>query len=94
MVLAMTVCEICPPAEVEIMISVLLNIFDTRTSLMNLMKLMIEREVAQTGVVSISYVVDVLPYLFKQTTKQTFSEAIRLALGFYPPFPRFMDTII
>ena len=49
MVLAMTICEICPPGEVEMMISVLLNIFDSRSSLLNLIKLMIEREVAQTG---------------------------------------------
>ena len=49
MVLAMTICEICPPSEVEIMISVLLNIFDSRPSLLSLIKLMIEREVAQTG---------------------------------------------
>ncbi|KAF8165773.1 hypothetical protein B0H34DRAFT_794124 [Crassisporium funariophilum] len=49
MVLAMTICEICPPGEVEIMISVLLNIFDSRASLMALIKLMIEREVAQTN---------------------------------------------
>jgi len=49
MVLAMTICEICPPSEVEIMISVLLNIFDSRSSLLSLIKLMIEREVAQTG---------------------------------------------
>jgi neurofibromin 1 len=51
MVLAMTICEICPPSEVEIMISVLLNIFDSRASLLSLIKLMIEREVAQTGTV-------------------------------------------
>ena len=49
MVLAMTICEICPPNEVEMMISVLLNIFDTRESLLSLIKLMIDREVAQTG---------------------------------------------
>ncbi|KAF9480190.1 hypothetical protein BDN70DRAFT_931958 [Pholiota conissans] len=48
MVLALTICEICPPGEVEMMISVLLNIFDTRASLLALLKLMIEREVAQT----------------------------------------------
>ncbi|KAF8872759.1 hypothetical protein BD779DRAFT_1679537 [Infundibulicybe gibba] len=46
--LAMTICEICPPSEVEMMISVLLNVFDTRSSLMALLKLMIEREVAHT----------------------------------------------
>ncbi|PPQ78909.1 hypothetical protein CVT25_002369 [Psilocybe cyanescens] len=49
MVLAMTICETCPPGEVEMMISVLLNVFDSRSALMNLIKLMIEREVQQTG---------------------------------------------
>ncbi|KAF9527976.1 hypothetical protein CPB83DRAFT_363170 [Crepidotus variabilis] len=48
MLLALTICDICQPAEVELMISVLLNIFDTRTSLLNLIKLMIEREVTRT----------------------------------------------
>ncbi|KAF8076811.1 hypothetical protein FPV67DRAFT_1605221 [Lyophyllum atratum] len=48
MVLALTICEICPPSEVDMMISVLLNIFDTRVSLMKLIKVMIEREVAST----------------------------------------------
>ncbi|RDB19915.1 Neurofibromin [Hypsizygus marmoreus] len=48
MVLALTICEICPPSEVEMMISVLLNIFNTRTSLLNLIKIMIEKEVAAT----------------------------------------------
>ncbi|GLB34218.1 putative GTPase-activator protein for Ras-like GTPases [Lyophyllum shimeji] len=48
MVLALTICEICPPSEVDMMISVLLNIFDTRASLMKLIKVMIEREVAAT----------------------------------------------
>ena len=50
MVLALTICEICPPSEVEIMISVLLNVFDTRASLLALIKLMIEREVSHTGI--------------------------------------------
>ncbi|KAG5638079.1 hypothetical protein H0H81_001929 [Sphagnurus paluster] len=49
MVLALTICEICPPSEVDMMISVLLNVFDTRASLMKLIKVMIEREVAATG---------------------------------------------
>ncbi|PFH50162.1 hypothetical protein AMATHDRAFT_80979 [Amanita thiersii Skay4041] len=48
MILALTICEVCPPSEVEIMISVLLNIFDSRTSLMNLLKAMIEQEVSRT----------------------------------------------
>ncbi|CAK5277391.1 unnamed protein product [Mycena citricolor] len=48
MALVMAICETCPPSEVEMMISVLLNIFDTRGSLMALLKRMIDREVAQT----------------------------------------------
>ena len=55
MVLAMTICEICPTSEVEMMIAVLLNVFDSRTSLLGLIKLMIEREVAQTGILFSTY---------------------------------------
>ncbi|KAH6914612.1 hypothetical protein BKA70DRAFT_1180120 [Coprinopsis sp. MPI-PUGE-AT-0042] len=46
MVLAMTICEVCPVGEVEMMVSVLLNVFDTRSSLIALMKLMVEREIS------------------------------------------------
>ncbi|KAJ2930404.1 hypothetical protein H1R20_g6694, partial [Candolleomyces eurysporus] len=49
MVLAMTMCEICPPAEVEIIINVLLNVFDSHDSLVSLLKLTIEREIAHTA---------------------------------------------
>ncbi|KAJ6560168.1 hypothetical protein B0H19DRAFT_1376000 [Mycena capillaripes] len=48
MVLVMAICETCPPAEVEMMISVLLNLFDTRGSLMMLLKHMIDREISHT----------------------------------------------
>ncbi|KAF7352222.1 hypothetical protein MVEN_01185600 [Mycena venus] len=48
MVLVMAICETCPPAEVEMMISVLLNLFDTRGTLMTLLKHMIDREIAHT----------------------------------------------
>lgn len=34
------------------MISVLLNLFDTRASLMNLPKLMIDREIARSGAIN------------------------------------------
>lgn len=47
--LALAVCETCPPAEVDIVIPVLFNLFDTRASLMRLLKTMIDREVAHTG---------------------------------------------
>ncbi|KAG6919754.1 hypothetical protein DXG01_001588 [Tephrocybe rancida] len=48
MALALTICEICPPSEVGMMINVLLNVFDTRESLMKLIKTMIERDLAAT----------------------------------------------
>ncbi|KAF7302288.1 Ras-GAP domain-containing protein [Mycena indigotica] len=48
MVLVMAICETCPQSEVEIMVSVMLNLFDTRSTLMALLKYMIEREVAAT----------------------------------------------
>ncbi|KAF7432844.1 Ras GTPase activating protein ira2 [Pleurotus ostreatus] len=45
MMLAMAICETCPASEMDNIISVLLNLFDTRASLMTLIKLMIDREV-------------------------------------------------
>ncbi|KAG6896188.1 hypothetical protein C0992_009811 [Termitomyces sp. T32_za158] len=49
MALALTICEVCPPQEVGIMINVLLNIFDTRESLIKFMKIMIDRDLAGIG---------------------------------------------
>ncbi|KAF8450670.1 hypothetical protein L210DRAFT_3520995 [Boletus edulis BED1] len=49
MVLAMVICECCPASEVDMMISVLMNIFDTRASLVALLKTMIDREIAHTA---------------------------------------------
>lgn len=49
MTLVLAVCETCPPGEVDSMIAVLLNLFDSRASLMKLIKAMIDREVARTG---------------------------------------------
>ncbi|GBE80125.1 hypothetical protein SCP_0213280 [Sparassis crispa] len=48
MILALAICQICPSGEVDNLISVLLNLFDTRSSLMTLMKMMIDLEVANT----------------------------------------------
>ncbi|KAI0080777.1 hypothetical protein K474DRAFT_1717515 [Panus rudis PR-1116 ss-1] len=46
--LALAVCEVCPASKVEQMIRVLLDVFDTRASLVNLLKAMIDREIART----------------------------------------------
>ncbi|KAH9939229.1 uncharacterized protein BXZ73DRAFT_88953 [Epithele typhae] len=48
MQLALAICEICPPNEVDTMNTVMLNLFDTRSSLMALLKQMIDTEVART----------------------------------------------
>lgn len=49
MALALTICEVCPPQEVGIMINVLLNVFDTREALIKFMKIMIDRDLAGIG---------------------------------------------
>lgn len=84
MVLAMTVCEICPPGEVEMMISVLLNIFDTRASLLSLIKLMIDREVAQTGMLQDAYSIGIpsWPAIY-QKMNPGYSEVTQRAHAFY-----------
>ncbi|KAI0775878.1 hypothetical protein BD413DRAFT_470082 [Trametes elegans] len=48
LVLALAICEICPPNEVDSMNAVLLNLFDTRSSLMQLLKMMIDIEIRKT----------------------------------------------
>ena len=47
--IAMAMCNVCPAHEIENLIHVILNIFDTRKSLMRLIKALIAREVAQTS---------------------------------------------
>lgn len=94
MVLALTICEICPPSEVEIMISVLLNVFDTRASLLNLIKLMIEREVSHTGITIATIVLSCMTLIISQMWRPTFSGAILPVHGFYRLLQRSTVTTI
>lgn len=53
MLLALAICDICPSSDVDVIISLLMNLYDTRTSLVNLLKFMIDREIAHTGMSSL-----------------------------------------
>jgi hypothetical protein len=55
MLLALAICEICPSSDVDVIISVLMNLYDTRTSLVNLLKAMIDREIAHTGLSALAF---------------------------------------
>jgi hypothetical protein len=93
MVLAMAICETCPAVEVDIMISVLLNLFETRTSLVNLLKLMIDREISHTGIhCSLSLPHRALTLI--QKASPLFSEGIRLTQDSSLHLRKFTDTII
>ncbi|KAL1741753.1 hypothetical protein HDZ31DRAFT_84616 [Schizophyllum fasciatum] len=48
MALALAICEVCPPGEVDAIINVLLDLFDTRESALRLVKQIIDREIANT----------------------------------------------
>jgi len=91
----MSICETCPAAEVDIMISVLLNLFDTRASLISLLKLMIDREIAHAGAtpsecgrVGILY----SSLTFQRTTRHSL-EVIRHARSFCLHLLEFTATI-
>lgn len=49
LVLALAICEICPPNQDDMIVSVLLNIFDTRASLLSFLKAVVTREIQRTG---------------------------------------------
>jgi hypothetical protein len=93
MVLPMAICEICPASEGDIMISVLLNLFDTRASLMSLLKLMIDREIAHTGAANHLYANSQSLFNYHiQKTRPRYFEAIQRAPSFCPRSLKFTDT--
>lgn len=47
--LAMAICESCPPGEVDEISMMLFRVFESKGTLLSLMKVLIEREVAQTN---------------------------------------------
>ncbi|CAE6422943.1 unnamed protein product [Rhizoctonia solani] len=47
--IAMAMCNVCPSQEIDNLIHVILNIFDTRKTLLRLLKALIDREVAVTS---------------------------------------------
>jgi hypothetical protein len=49
MVLALAICETCPPSEIDVVIPVLFNIFDERSTLMELVRAVIDREIQNTS---------------------------------------------
>ncbi|PVG03445.1 hypothetical protein CPB86DRAFT_723065 [Serendipita vermifera] len=48
MLLALAICETCPVSEIDVMLPVMVNIFDTRSSLLALLKALIDREVTRS----------------------------------------------
>lgn len=49
MLLALAICETCPVSEIEVMIPVMINIFDTKASLLALLKATIDKEISRSG---------------------------------------------
>ena len=53
----MSMVKACPPGEVETLLPVLIRVFNTHDSLLGFLKLMITKEISETGARS--------PYRFK-----------------------------
>jgi neurofibromin 1 len=47
--LALAICETCPVSEIDVMLPVMINIFDTRAGLLALLRAVIDKEVSRTG---------------------------------------------
>lgn len=94
MLLALAICDVCPSSEVDVIISVLMNLYDTRTSLVKLLKFMIDREILHTG---ISCLVQLEYCKFNcfalQRAKLLYLGVIQQPLGFCQPSQKFTGTI-
>jgi hypothetical protein len=51
--LALAICETCPVSEIDVMLPVMINLFDTRAGLLALLKAVIDKEVGRTGLFSV-----------------------------------------
>jgi len=47
--LAVAICETCPPDEADFIIPIMLNLFDARASLLALLKMLVDREISKAG---------------------------------------------
>lgn len=47
--IALSIVQVCPPHEVEALLPVLMHVFNTRHTLMDFLKTLIDIEVAGTG---------------------------------------------
>jgi neurofibromin 1 len=90
MLLALAICETCPVSEMEVMMPVMINIFDTKGSLLALLKATIDKEVSRSGTFSIFELHTLLTFRhFFQRTQRNFSVPIQCARGCYQMSPRF-----
>jgi len=49
LMLAVAICETCPPDEADFIVPIMLNLFDTRASLLALLKMIVDREITRAG---------------------------------------------
>ena len=49
LMLAVAICETCPPDEADFIVPIMLNLFDTRALLLSLLKMLVDREIARAG---------------------------------------------
>lgn len=52
LMLAVAICETCPTEEADFIVPIMLNLFDTRASLLALLKMLVDREIAKAGELS------------------------------------------